>query len=203
MREAITQLLAQGPGVEVVATCADLVLDTAGGSWTSIGTLYDRHRDDALAVARSVLSEPSDAEDVVHDMFAALPRMVRSYDPARGTFTHWLRRSVRNRAIDEARRQSRAMRRRAATSDASELLAAAPDAGLSPAAVVEASELLALVDRLDARRAELIRLAFIDGWSHSMIARMTGLPLGTVKSRIRTGLAELRQLLVEPADASR
>jgi RNA polymerase sigma-70 factor (ECF subfamily) len=184
-------------------TDADLALDTAGGDWASIGALYDRHRRDALAIARSVLSDPSDAEDVVHDMFAALPRMVRSYDPARGTFTHWLRRSVRNRAIDEARRQSRAMRHRATSLDASELLATAPDGELSPSAVVEAGELLDLVNRLDARRAELIRLAFVDGWSHPMIARKTGLPLGTVKSRIRTGLSELRQLLADPAGVPR
>lgn len=178
------------------ASDADLALATAGGSWASIGTLYDRHRLEALAIARSVLADPSDAEDVVHDTFVALPRMVRSYDPQRGTFGHWLRRSVRNRAIDEARRQSRATRRTAGSADAVDFLASAPDQSLSPMAAVEAAELLDLVDRLDARRADLIRLAFVEGWSHPMIARRTGLPLGTVKSRIRTGLAELRRLVI-------
>jgi RNA polymerase sigma-70 factor (ECF subfamily) len=186
----------RGHPTSLDASDADLALATAGGSWASIGALYDRHRTEALAIAKSVLADPNDAEDVVHDMFVALPRMVRSYDPKRGTFSHWLSRSVRNRAIDEARRQSRAMRRTAGSADAVDFLASARDESLSPLAAVEAAELLDLVDRLDARRAHLIRLAFVEGWSHPMIARRTGLPLGTVKSRIRTGLAELRMLVI-------
>jgi RNA polymerase sigma-70 factor (ECF subfamily) len=178
------------------------VVQTIGGSWASIGVLYDRHRSEALAIARSILIDQSDAEDVVHDTFAALPRMVRSYDPRRGAFTHWLRRSVRNRAIDEARRQSRARRRSAGSVDAVDVVANPGDEGASPTAAAEAGELIDLVARLDARRAQLVHLAFVEGWSHPMIARRTGLPLGTVKSRIRTGLAELRRLMTEPASSA-
>ena len=175
-----------------------LLRGAAAGDRGCIAALYDRHRDGALAVATSVLADPSEAEDVVHDAFIDLPRMARSYDPSRGRLTQWLYRSIRNRAIDHVRRRSRVVSRTARSVDGPEaLLEMVPARGASPLDEAEARELLELIARLDGRYAPLIRLSFVDGWSHSAIARMTGLPLGTVKTRIRNGLRQLRPLMID------
>ena len=189
-------MTARGP-----ATPSDdslLLRGAAAGDWHCVAALYERHRDGALAVATSVLADPSEAEDVVHDAFVDLPRMARSYDPRRGRLTQWLYRSIRNRAIDHVRRRSRVVSRTARSADGPEaLLEMVPARGASPLDEAEAHELLELIARLDGRYAPLIRLSFVDGWSHSAIAQMTGLPLGTVKTRIRNGLRQLRPLMID------
>jgi RNA polymerase sigma-70 factor (ECF subfamily) len=130
--------------------------------------------------------------------------MARSYDPSRGRLTQWLYRSIRNRAIDHVRRRSRVVSRTARSIDGPEaLLEMVPARGASPLDEAEAHELLELIARLDGRYAPLIRLSFVDGWSHSAIARMTGLPLGTVKTRIRNGLRQLRPLMIDLRDRRR
>ena len=178
---------------------AALLSRAADGDWQSIATLYDRYRDGAIVVAMSVLGDASEAEDVVHDAFVDLPRMARSFDPGRGKLVHWLYRSVRNRAIDQVRRRARWLSRMAPSSDGQEgILAMTPERGASPGDRAEARELIDLVARLDGRHAHVIRLAFVDGWSHSEVARLTGLPLGTVKTRIRNGLRQLRALMAQP-----
>lgn len=179
-----------------------LLRDAAGGDWNSIAALYDRHRDGALAVATSVLADPVEAEDVVHDVFIDLPRMARTYDPRRGRPEQWLCRSVRNRAIDHVRRRSRRQSRVAPSMDGSEsLLALVPSRAASPTEIAEADEFLELLGRLDARHAHLVRLAFVDGWSHSAIARITGMPLGTVKTRLRNSVRQIGDMLGDPAPA--
>jgi RNA polymerase sigma-70 factor (ECF subfamily) len=176
-----------------------LLARAAKSDWESIGTLYDRHRDSALGVAMSVLADLVDAEDVVHDVFMDLPRMARTYDPRRGRPEQWLCRSVRNRAIDHVRRRSRRQSRVAPTIDGPEaLLALVPSRAASPADEVEAAEFLNLLGRLEPRYAHLVRLAFVDGWSHSAIARITGIPLGTVKTRLRNSMRQIRAMLVDP-----
>lgn len=173
-----------------------LLLGAAAGSWDSIGELYLRHRDASVAVAVSVLADPAEAEDVMHEAFVDLPRMARSYDPRRGQPAQWLYRSVRNRAIDHLRRRSRWARRMASSVDGPDaLLATAISGEASPARTAESDEFLDLITRLEPRHAHLIRLAFLEGWSHTAIAELTGLPLGTVKTRIRRSLQQLRQLL--------
>jgi RNA polymerase sigma-70 factor (ECF subfamily) len=124
--------------------------------------------------------------------------MARTYDARRGFAPQWLYRSVRNRAIDHVRRRTREAARIAASSERSEaMLAGASSNAPTPAEEAEAGEFLEVIGRLDARYAHLVRLAFVDGWSHSAIAGLTGLPLGTVKTRIRLSLKLIRGLLSE------
>ena len=187
---------AGGPSDDVA-----LLLGAAAGSWDSIGELYLRHRDASIAVAVSVLADPAEAEDVMHEAFVDLPRMARSYDPRRGQPAQWLYRSVRNRAIDHLRRRSRWARRMASSVDGPDALIATAISGeASPARTAESDEFLDLITRLEPRHAHLIRLAFLEGWSHTAIAELTGLPLGTVKTRIRSGLHKLRRAMAAEVD---
>jgi RNA polymerase sigma-70 factor (ECF subfamily) len=155
-------------------------------------TLYSEHVDTARALASRLLYDHSEAEDVVQDVFLNLTRRPDCFDPRRGTGRAWLLTVVRNRSLDHLRRRGQRPSR-----DIWELADRLPDPRaadtLDDLASAARSELLwRLVDSLPACQAELIRRAFISGQTHHQIAEATGLPLGTVKSRIRLGLEKLR-----------
>jgi RNA polymerase sigma-70 factor (ECF subfamily) len=154
--------------------------------------LYCQHADSARALACRLLFDPSEAEDVVQDVFLRLWHKPECFDPRRGTDRAWLLTVVRNRSLDRLRR--RALRPR---DDIAELAERLPDPNvadvLDELTTAARSELLwQLVDKLPPYQADLVRRAFISGQTHQSIAEETGLPLGTVKSRIRLALDKLR-----------
>jgi RNA polymerase sigma-70 factor (ECF subfamily) len=139
-----------------------------------------------------LLYDHYEAEDVVQDVFLTLYRRPECFDPDRGTGRAWLLTVVRNRSLDHLRR--RGVRKR---EDVSELAERLPDPSLPDVldeldAAARSEVLWRLVDGLPACQADLIRRAFVSGQTHQDIADATGLPLGTVKSRIRLGLDKLR-----------
>jgi RNA polymerase sigma-70 factor (ECF subfamily) len=154
--------------------------------------LYAEHADSARALASRLLFDRAEAEDVVHDVFLTLWRRPDCFDPHRGTSRAWLLTVVRNRSLDHLRRRSQ--RARDDVSEMAERLPD-PDAGDVTEQLVSAARtdlLWRLVDSLPPCQADLIRRAFVSGQTHQQIADETGLPLGTVKSRIRLGLDKLR-----------
>ncbi|MBV9324365.1 MAG: sigma-70 family RNA polymerase sigma factor [Chloroflexi bacterium] len=154
--------------------------------------LYAQHAETARALANRLLFDRSEAEDVVQDVFLRLWHQPDCFDPARGTGKAWLLTVVRNRSLDRLRR--RALRPR---DDVAELAERLPDPHAADVleeltSAARAELLWQLVDSLPACQADLIRRAFITGQTHQEIADETGLPLGTVKSRIRLALEKLR-----------
>jgi RNA polymerase sigma-70 factor (ECF subfamily) len=154
--------------------------------------LYSEHVDSARALACRLLYDRSEAEDVVQDVFLTLWKRPDCFDPQRGTDRAWLLTVVRNRSLDHLRR--RCVRQ---GEDVTELADRLPDPETTDLAEqVEATarsrRLWQLVDALPPCQADLIRRAFVSGQTHQAIADETGLPLGTVKSRIRLGLEKLR-----------
>jgi RNA polymerase sigma-70 factor (ECF subfamily) len=155
--------------------------------------LYTEHASSARELASRLLYDRSEAEDVVQDVFLNLWRRPDCFDPQRGTARAWLHTVVRNRSMDH-------LRRRVPREDVDELAERLPDTREPD--VVEQLELAArcnqlwrLVDGLPPAQSELIRRAYLEGHTHQEIADATGLPLGTVKSRIRLGLDKLRVAL--------
>ena len=154
--------------------------------------LYAEYAETARALASRLLFDPTEAEDVVHDVFLRLWHNPACFDPQRGTGRAWLLTVVRNRSLDRLRR--RASRPRDDVADLAERLPD-PHAGdvLEELTSAAGAELLwQLVDRLPTCQADLVRRAFIRGQTHQEMAQDTGLPLGTVKSRIRLALDKLR-----------
>ena len=152
--------------------------------------LYAQHADTARALASRLLFDRTEAEDVVHEVFLTLCNRPTCYDPGRGTARAWLLTVVRNRSMDHLRRR---VARRDVTELADQLADPhAQDVVEEVAAASRGDMLWHLVDGLPACQADLIRRAFVSGQSHQQIADETGLPLGTVKSRIRLGLEKLR-----------
>jgi RNA polymerase sigma-70 factor, ECF subfamily len=152
--------------------------------------LYHQHADSARAVASRLLYDRVEAEDVVHDVFLSLCRKPDCFDPQRGTGRAFLLTVVRNRSLDHLRRRQR----REDVGDVAERL---PDSNAHDLfddldASLLKEQLWRLVDTLPRAQADLIRRAYVSGQTHLEIAAATGLPLGTVKSRIRLGLEKLR-----------
>ena len=172
------------------------------GEERALADLYDRHSAALYGLARSILADPADAEEVVEEVFVRLWEAPDAYDPDRATVGGYLSVMTRSRALDRVRagRRRRAAVRRAAATEAEGFATPVSSFGARPAARAERSELAealaaALAELPDDQRGAL-ELAFFGGYTHTEIADATGLPLGTVKTRIRTAMQKLRGALV-------
>jgi RNA polymerase sigma-70 factor (ECF subfamily) len=164
----------------------------------ALDVLYTRYRALAFSVAVRVVGDGARAEDVVQDAFLSVWRKAGTYRPGRGSVRTWLSSIVRNRAIDIVR----ATRERTAHEDEELLLGIhdpAPAVFDQVAASLDGEMTRGALQQLPVEQRHAISLAFFEGLSHSEIASQTGLPLGTVKSRVRLGIQRMRESLVMAA----
>lgn len=130
------------------------------------------------------------AEDVVQDVMLAVWHKAAQFDPARAQVSGWIYRIARNRQVDLARKAGRPLPEAVETETPPEA-----DPGAQLALAQEAGELRAALDRLTPEQREVISRAYLGDLTHGEIRAETGLPLGTIKSRIRLGLDRLRHEL--------
>jgi RNA polymerase sigma-70 factor (ECF subfamily) len=182
-----------------------IVTRMASGDAHAVGELYDRHARAVYSLARRILPDGNQAEDVVQEVFTQAWTQARRYDPQRANVSTWLLMMARTRAIDRLRAR-RGEVRDAGVEDAAREL---PDPQPPQDAIAITSQLgdrvrAALQALSDAQR-RAIELAYYEGLSQSEIAERLREPLGTIKTRIRSGLLKLRDALVEyrNADAAR
>jgi len=177
-----------------ITTDSDLLEAIARGDEHSLASLYDRYHRLAFSLALRVVTDRGRAEDVVQDAFLSVWRKAGSYSVGRGSVKTWLTSIVRNRAIDVVRA------RRESDGDDEAVLLGLRDSSPSVIEQVTASldrdTLRAAITVLPVEQRDAIAMAYFEGRSRSEIAGMTGLPLGTVKSRIRLGMHRLRDELV-------
>lgn len=169
----------------------------AGGDGTALADLYDRHGRSVYALASRILGDPAEAEDLTQDVFTLAWKNATRYDPARGAVAAWLLVTTRTRAIDRIRaRRSRPQR---GSDDDGRKMAAIPDGSPSVDVIVATSQDAARVRGaladLPVDQRDALDLAYFQGLSHSEIAERTGIPLGTIKTRIRSGLQRLREAM--------
>src|SRR4051795_607673 len=159
---------------------------------------YDRHGGVAYSLAYRIVGERGAAEDVTQEAFISIWRSGTRYDAARGSVRTWMLGIVRNRAIDALR--SRAGRAPKLDFDDDSRLEHRPAAEHTESEALEretAQEVRGALDELPGEQAKVIQLAYFGGFSHSEIAGMLGVPLGTVKGRMRLGLEKIRGELAE------
>jgi RNA polymerase sigma-70 factor (ECF subfamily) len=174
-----------------------LIARARAGDQLALESLYDETSALVYSVALRVLRDPSSASEVVVDVFARLAQRASTYDPERGSPTTWLVMQTRTRAIDryrlDAKRRSREVSLTAEMEN--EIHSSAEDsAEVSERGEVQRSIRAALA-LLTAPQRRVIEIAFYSGLSQSQIATLLGEPLGTVKTRIRTAMRRLRELL--------
>lgn len=186
---ALTELRAAAMSAE--PDLATLIQRCAGQDHAALRQLYDRQSARLYGIALRLTRQSAMAADVVHDAFIAIWQRAASFDPKRGSASAWLGSVVRHRAIDLIRRADREV--------LSDTLPEAADSDPDPLArLVESDDAAALhrcLDTLEPDRRSLIRLAFVEGLSHSELASRLALPLGTVKSSIRRALTALKRCL--------
>ena len=159
---------------------------------------YDRHGGAAYSLAYRIVGDRSGAEDVVQEAFISIWRSGGRYDRARGSVRSWTLGIVRNRAIDALRRQSGKAPKLNFDDEAA--LEQRPAAELTEEQALQresAREVRGALSELPDEQSKVIQLAYFGGFSHSEIAEMLGMPLGTVKGRMRLGIEKIRTQLAE------
>ena len=168
----------------------------------AFGVLYDRFSGQAYRVAVGIARSRSHADDMVQEAFISLWRSRARYNPEQGTVAGWVMATVRNRAIDVLRRQSRHDTRRDGTDQTTgERLTAADAVEEKIAERDGAARLRTTLETLPSAQREVIALAYFGELSATEIADRLTLPVGTVKGRMRLGLSKLRKCTDLAADA--
>ena len=190
----------QSPGTkpDAMVTSVDdeareLIGEMAGGHRPALERFYDRHAQVVFALALRILRNQADAEEVAQEVFLQVWREASRYDPARGTPQAWIVMMARTRALDKLRAARRLgdHRREAETVERTVVRSVrATDDQMADRQLV-----LGMLANLSSAQRQMLELAYYEGLTQTEIADRTGVPLGTVKTRIRMGLEQLRTAL--------
>ena len=164
-----------------------LLASVQSGDEHAMASLFDRYSKLVYSVALRVLRDPASAEDVLQEVFMQIWRNPDSFTAARGSLGGWLSIVARNRSIDTLRRKRPSV-------DVDDVPLAS---AFNLADEAERNSLMerarGVIHDLPTEQRKTLEMAFFDGLTHSEIAEMTGDPLGTVKTRIRSALLTLRK----------
>jgi RNA polymerase sigma-70 factor, ECF subfamily len=161
--------------------------------------LYDRHGGPAFSLAYRMVGNRVTAEDISQEAFLSIWRSRLRYQPDRGSVRTWVLGIVHHRAIDALRRNLVHDKRRASAEGIEERFEAPEQTDVEVARMDEARIVREAIDELPDEQGKVIELAYFSGFSHSQIAEMLQMPIGTVKGRMRLGLDKLRRQLAEGA----
>jgi RNA polymerase sigma-70 factor, ECF subfamily len=181
-----------------------LLQRAAAGDSDALVALHKRYANLVYSMAWRVLQDVGLAEEVTQDIFMKLWQHGQRYDPGRGRFSAWLLSVTRFAAIDRLRQEGRRP-----------LAAELPDGSSDEQTSLErllttdhaswerGQHLRLLLGQLPAEQRQVVELAYFGGLTHSELAEQLGLPLGTVKGRLRLGLERLRGLWLDDPAAGR
>ena len=170
----------------------DLMSLAGGGDAGAFTALYDRHSRAAYSLAHRMMGERQAAEDLVQEAFLEVWRAAGSYRAERGSVRTWILSIVHNRGIDQLR--SIASRRR--TQDRFEATSSVSQPSEAFAQTwhnSQGEQVREALRGLPPEQLKVLELAYFSGYTHMEIAELLGLPLGTVKSRMRLGLQKIRE----------
>jgi RNA polymerase sigma-70 factor (ECF subfamily) len=166
---------------------AEIIARIYSGDEGAMAQLYDLYSHLVYAVAVRVLSDSSAAEDILQDVFVQLWRNPQAFNASRGCLAAWLAVIARNRAIDQLRK------RRPAAEAVDTVISANLDLQNTAEREQALEKVRGVLARMPAEQRAALEMAFFEGLTHVEIAGKTGQPLGTVKTRIRSGLLAVRK----------
>lgn len=175
----------------------DTLRRAAEGDQSALGELYDATSPMVLGLIRRIVGDASTAEEIALDVYRQVWRVASTYDEEKGTPLTWLLMMARSRAIDHLRSPASRTKKLERPIEAAVFKYSSP--GFNPEVTAISNSRRQVIQRMLAElkpeQLELLQLAFFEGLSHGEIAEKTGMPLGTIKSRIRAGMTRLRELL--------
>lgn len=172
----------------------DYVRRCAEGDGGALASLYDETGPLVYSVARNIVLNAEDAEEITLDVYSYVWRSAGAFDAHRGTVSTWLVMLARSRSLDKLRARKDPKINLQVNTTADLLPEQAPSVG-----GLAAGEQRVLIQRalhqLAPEQRKLIELAFFSGLSHQELSSQLNMPLGTVKTRIRLGICRLRDLI--------
>lgn len=158
----------------------------------SFGYLYDNYSGALLGIVGSIVSDPETARDVLQDVFVNIWRKIGTYDASKGRLFTWMMNVARNAAIDKLRSRGYqdSLKNHSIRENVDTDIIATD--GLPPVVDVGLKKILA---NLKDQHRVLIDLSYFQGYTHDEISKMMGIPLGTVKTRIRSALSHLKTMI--------
>ncbi len=178
----------------------DILLSLIGdGDPAALSRFYKNKSRFIYSLVLNIVRNDTDAEEITEDVFLKIWQNARSFDRSRGVAMAWVATIARRLAIDRTRSKYYKDRGREVdieshNADNSENVMVGDNADTTTAGI-EAREIKEALDQIGDTHRELIRLSYFEGYSHSMIAEKLKTPLGTVKTRIREAVVQLRGIL--------
>ena len=153
--------------------------------------LYDHYSGALFTIINQIVPDKETASDVLQEVFVNVWRKIGSYDETKGRLFTWMLNIARNAAIDKVRSKGYRDNQR------TQPIAEGENAGMSMSSnpVVNDVGLKKVLTTLNEEYRKLIDLSYFQGFTHEEIAKMLGIPLGTVKTRIRTAISQLRTMI--------
>ncbi|SDN76057.1 RNA polymerase sigma-70 factor, ECF subfamily [Nocardioides szechwanensis] len=182
------------------AELSQLLHLAASGDVQAFAALYDGTAVRAYSLAQRILRDPAQAEEVTQEAYLHLWRHSARFDPSRGSAISWILMIVHGEAVGRVR-ASHSRIARETTYERSDAVVQSPSDDRTHDAVaasLQASRVQTALAELTPLQREAVELAYFGGLSHSEVARLRRIPLGTAKTRIRDGLIKLRDVMREP-----
>jgi RNA polymerase sigma-70 factor (ECF subfamily) len=169
-----------------------LIARIKGRDADALAELYDRYSSRLMGLAKRIVGDTGEAEEVLQELFLWVWRSAASFDASRGSVVAWLLVATRSRAIDRVRARRPAVRAGLRSVDAVPDAAGPQDVEADSADRQWERLCRSAISELPEDQRRTLELAYFEGLTHQEIAEQTGTPLGTVKTRVRLGLMKLR-----------
>jgi RNA polymerase sigma-70 factor (ECF subfamily) len=174
---------------------AEILLAISNGDEESLAVLYDRYRTILFSVIVRIIISREEAEDVLQEVFLQVWNKARDYDESRGKVFTWLVTLARSRAIDRLR--SLGARERAVDEATREPSDVVSDAEVDAIQAEKRKRVGLALAQLSEEQKQALLMAYFEGCSQSEIAERLNTPLGTIKTRMRSGMIRLREFFGE------
>jgi len=178
------------PGADMKYTEAELVALLKSRQQSAFGYLYDNYSAALYAVVLAIVPDRELANDVLQEAFIKIWRQIDLYDPAKGRLFTWMMNITRNASIDMVRSKgfNNAQQNR-------ELTGAVYDTAGSVFTNIDKIGLRKIIGKLREEYKAVVELAYFQGYTQEEISKLLNIPLGTVKTRLRAALIQLREII--------
>jgi RNA polymerase sigma-70 factor (ECF subfamily) len=178
----------------IPASLNDLLARVAEGDQAAFGQLYDQSAGRVLGLVRRLLKDHAQSEEVTQEIFLEVWQNAKRYDPAKGSATTWILTMAHRRAVDRIR-SSQSTRDRDTRIGLRDMETEYDSVSETVEITVEHERVGQALQRLTELQRQAVTLAYYGGYSHSEVAEMLKVPIGTVKTRLRDGMIRLRDEL--------